>query len=182
MGLLGGLIHKHLLSGENGMKTLSLARAISNNAKAHGLKALAVLFLGVAVAACDSGPTSPAKTPPAATAPAATAPAVAAALPAKVYFDVGSAALGVDAGAIIIKTADAIKAGNLQVAITGYTDKTGDAAKNEELAKNRAMVVRDALKAAGVAEAHIAMKPPLFVEVGAGGNDAEARRVEINKQ
>ncbi len=159
------------------MKTLTLARAISNNAKAHGLKALAVLFLGVAVAACDSGPTSPAKTPP-----AATAPAVAAALPAKVYFDVGSAALGADAGAIIIKTADAIKAGNLQVAITGYTDKTGDAAKNEELAKNRAMVVRDALKTAGVAEAHIAMKPPLFVEVGAGGNDAEARRVEINKQ
>ncbi len=165
------------------MKTLSLARAISNNAKAHGLKALAVLFLGVAVAACDSGPTPAAKAPATATAPAATAPAVAATLlPTKVYFEVGSAVLGADAGPIITAAADAIKAGNLQVAVTGYTDKTGDMAQNEELAKNRAIAVRDALQAAGVAEAHIAMKPPLFVEVGAGGNDAEARRVEINLQ
>jgi len=164
------------------MKTLYSARTINGNVKIYGLKILTVLFLGAAVAACDSGPTPPAKTPSAATAPAATAPAVTTALPAKVYFEVGSAALGANASASISKTADAIKAGNLQVAITGYTDKTGDAAKNEELAKNRAMVVRDALKAAGVAEAHIAMKPPLFVEVGAGGNDAEARRVEINKQ
>ena len=55
-------------------------------------------------------------------------------------------------------------------------------AKNEELAKSRASAVRDALKAAGVAEANIEMKPPMFVEVGAAGGDAEARRVEINKQ
>jgi hypothetical protein len=41
--------------------------------------------------------------------------------------------------------------------------------------------VRDALKAAGVSEASIEMRPPLFVEQGAGGNDAEARRVEISK-
>jgi outer membrane protein OmpA-like peptidoglycan-associated protein len=68
------------------------------------------------------------------------------------------------------------------VALTGYTDKTGDVAKNEELAKSRASAVRDALKAAGVAEASVEMKPPMFVEVGAGGSDAEARRVEINKQ
>jgi outer membrane protein OmpA-like peptidoglycan-associated protein len=55
-------------------------------------------------------------------------------------------------------------------------------AKNEELAKNRAAAVRDALKAAGVAEANVEMKPPMFVEIGAAGGDAEARRVEINKQ
>jgi hypothetical protein len=42
--------------------------------------------------------------------------------------------------------------------------------------------VRDALKAAGVAEASVEMKPPMFVEIGAGASDAEARRVEINKQ
>ena len=66
--------------------------------------------------------------------------------------------------------------------ITGYTDKTGDAARNEALAKSRAGAVRDALMAAGVPEASIEMKPPLFVEVGAGTSDAEARRVEITKQ
>ena len=34
---------------------------------------------------------------------------------------------------------------------------------------------------ARVAEASIEMKAPMFVEVGAGGSDAEARRVEISK-
>jgi hypothetical protein len=42
--------------------------------------------------------------------------------------------------------------------------------------------VSDALKAAGVPEASIAMRPPMFMEIGAAGGDAEARRVEISKQ
>jgi len=54
-------------------------------------------------------------------------------------------------------------------------------AKNEELAKSRALAVRDALKAAGVPEASMEMRPPMFVETGAGGGDAEARRVEITR-
>ncbi|MBK6395831.1 MAG: OmpA family protein [Betaproteobacteria bacterium] len=83
---------------------------------------------------------------------------------------------------MIAAVADLIKKDNLKIAITGYTDKTGDVAKNEELAKARAGAVRDALKAAGVAEANMEMKPPSFVEIGAGGGDAEARRVEVNKQ
>ena len=37
-------------------------------------------------------------------------------------------------------------------------------------------------QAAGAPEASITLQPPVFVEVGAGGNDAEARRVEIVKQ
>ena len=114
-------------------------------------------------------------------APAPAPAAVAASLPAKVYFDVGAAAIGADGSKTITAVADMIKKDNLKVAITGYTDKTGDVAKNEELAKSRATAVRDALKAAGVAEGNLEMKPPLFVEVGAGGSDAEARRVEINK-
>ena len=64
----------------------------------------------------------------------------------------------------------------------GYTDKTGDVAKNEELAKSRASAVRDALQAAGVDAANIEMKPPMFVELGSAGGDAEARRVEISRQ
>jgi outer membrane protein OmpA-like peptidoglycan-associated protein len=121
----------------------------------------------------------PAASAPAA-APAAPAPAMAA-FPAKVYFDVGSAVVGADGAKAIAAAADAAKKDGLKVAITGYTDKTGDTAKNEELAKARAKAVRDALVAAGVAEAGIEMRAPLFVEVGAGGSDAEARRVEISK-
>ena len=130
-------------------------------------------------------PAEPAPAPkPAAMAPApapAAPAAMAAVLPAKVYFDVGSSALGADATKAIAAAADAVKKDGLKVAVTGYTDKTGDTAKNEELAKARAKAVRDALAAAGVPEAAIEMRPPLFVEVGAGASDAEARRVEISK-
>jgi outer membrane protein OmpA-like peptidoglycan-associated protein len=115
-------------------------------------------------------------------APAAAPAALAISLPVKVYFEVGSAAIGEDGSKTIGAAADMINKDGLKVAITGYTDKTGDMAKNEELAKSRAAAVRDALKAVGVAEASVEMKPPMFVEVGAGGSDAEARRVEINKQ
>jgi len=134
-------------------------------------------------------------TPPPAPAPVVSAPApapmpapvtpaapVGMTLPAKVYFDVGAAAIGADGGSKIADVADLAKKDGLKLSVTGYTDKTGDVAKNEELAKSRASAVRDALKAAGVAEANIEMKPPMFVEVGAAGGDAEARRVEINKQ
>ena len=54
--------------------------------------------------------------------------------------------------------------------------------KNEELAKSRATAVSDVLEAAGVPAASIEMRPPMFVEGGAAGGDAEARRVEISKQ
>lgn len=130
------------------------------------------------------GPDKPAApvpaTPPKAAAPAApAAPAVTGGLPAKIYFDTGSAALTGDGNSAIVRAATEAKAGNTKVDITGYTDKTGDAAANEELAKNRAKAVRDALMAAGVPEASIVMKPPMFVT--GSGNDAEARRVEITK-
>jgi outer membrane protein OmpA-like peptidoglycan-associated protein len=120
--------------------------------------------------------------PAVAPAPAPMPATVAIVLPVKVYFDVGAAAFGADGSKTVNDVADVIKKDGLKVSVTGYTDKTGDVAKNEELAKNRAAAVRDALKAAGVAEANVEMKPPMFVEVGAGGSDAEARRVEISKQ
>ena len=129
-------------------------------------------------------PTTPTPAPaPKAAAPAATpAPApVAAAFPFKAYFDTGSATIGPVANATIAAAAEAIRKDGLKVALTGYTDKTGDVARNEELAKARALAVRDALKAAGVAEGSIELRPPVFVEAGAAGADAEARRVEINR-
>lgn len=114
-------------------------------------------------------------------APAPAPAAAAAAFPAKVYFETGSAAIGADGSASVAAIAEAIRKDNLKVGITGYTDRTGDVAKNEELAKGRALAVRDALKAAGVPEANMEMRPPMFVEAGAGGSDAEARRVEITR-
>jgi len=134
-------------------------------------------------------PTPPAPAPaPKAAAPAvvpapapAPAPVAAAGFPFKVYFDTGSAVVGPVASATVTAAAEAIKKDGAKVAITGHTDKTGDIAANEKLAKDRATAVRDALKAAGVVEGNIELRPPVFVEVGAGGPDQEARRVEINK-
>jgi hypothetical protein len=144
--------------------------------------AAVVLFLWNLI----SGGSTPAPTPAptaAVTAPAATPPVAAAAVwPTKVYFDVGAATLGADSSKTLNAVAEMIKKDGLKVIVTGYTDKTGDLAANEALAKNRSSAVRDALKAAGVSEANIEMKPPMFVEIGAAGGDAEARRVEINKQ
>ena len=80
----------------------------------------------------------------------APAPApVVAGLPAKVYFDVGSALIGAEGGNVIAAAADLLRKDGLKVSVTGYTDRTGDTAKNEELSKQRAAAVRDALKAAG---------------------------------
>jgi outer membrane protein OmpA-like peptidoglycan-associated protein len=132
-----------------------------------------------------AGRQAPAPTPaptPKAAAPAPTPAPATAGFPVKVYFETGSAAIGADGNAKLAAIAEAIKKDNLKVGITGYTDKTGDVAKNEELAKSRALTVRDALKAAGVAEASMEMRPPMFVEVGAGGSDAEARRVDVSRQ
>jgi hypothetical protein len=145
-----------------------------------GLVVLLVLWLLLRPKAPEPVPVAAA---PPAMAPATTpAPVAFSGFPAKVYFETGSATVGADATSVINAAGDAIKKDNLKVVLTGYTDKTGDSAKNEELAKNRAGAVRDALKAAGVPEASIEMKPPLFVEVGAGADNAEARRVEISTQ
>jgi outer membrane protein OmpA-like peptidoglycan-associated protein len=147
--------------------------------------AAVLLFLWNLFSGKSTPPPAPApvvSTPAPMPAPVAPAAPVGMSLPAKVYFDVGAAALGADSSSKIAAVADLAKKDSLKLSVTGYTDKTGDVAKNEELAKSRAMAVRDALKAAGVAEANIETKPPMFVEVGAAGGDAEARRVEISKQ
>ena len=103
-------------------------------------------------------------------------------MPAKVYLDIGAATAGAEGSKAIAALAESIKKDDLKVRITGYTDKSGDPATNEALAKRRAAGVRDALKAAGVAEANMEMKPPMIVEVGAATSDTEARRVEIARQ
>ncbi|MCC7458005.1 MAG: sodium-translocating pyrophosphatase [Nitrospira sp.] len=63
--------------------------------------------------------------------------------------------------------------------VSGFHDASGDPAKNAELAKQRAFAVRDALKAAGVAEDKIELKKPEQINAGAA---ADARRVEVALQ
>jgi outer membrane protein OmpA-like peptidoglycan-associated protein len=100
--------------------------------------------------------------------------------PGKVYFPVGAKDLDEDAKKIIVSIGDAIKKDANKLSITGYADKTGDDKMNEELAKNRAMAVKDALIAVGVKEDAIEMRRPIFI-TGAQ-DDKEARRVDINRE
>ena len=101
------------------------------------------------------------------------------ALPAKLYFATGKKELPADAKVSIDSALAFLKAKTgAKVEITGYTDQTGDRVANLALAKERAVAVRAALEAAGVNRDQINMKPP--AEVTGGGDNKEARRVEIN--
>jgi outer membrane protein OmpA-like peptidoglycan-associated protein len=64
------------------------------------------------------------------------------------------------------------------ITITGYADRTGASGDNVELAKRRAVAVRDALVQLGIQAERIRLKPP--AEVTGSGSDAQARRVEIS--
>ena len=97
----------------------------------------------------------------------------------KFYFASGKAdvaAGGTEALSEIIK---AITGGKKAV-LSGYHDATGDPAQNAELAKQRALAVRDALLSLGIGEDKVELKKP---EVStASGSNAEARRVEVTLQ
>jgi photosynthetic reaction center cytochrome c subunit len=63
--------------------------------------------------------------------------------------------------------------------VSGYHSATGDAAHNHELAKNRAMSVQAALKAAGIPEDRVVLEKPLVEQASVAGEDPKARRVEV---
>lgn len=118
---------------------------------------------------------------PAASTPAVSAPVAAAAPDAvKIYFDAGSAALPADASAAIgpIVAFAAANPGT-RVAISGFHSADGDPAANDEIAKNRAIAVRDALVGAGVSEAIVVLDEPV-ISTGGGADDPEGRRVEVS--
>lgn len=92
------------------------------------------------------------------------------------YFATGSADLAPGAAQALAAVIQGVQAGRKAV-VSGYHDTTGDAAKNEELAKHRAETVRDVLVGLGVPADKVELQKP---EVTAGsGNDASARRVEV---
>ena len=97
----------------------------------------------------------------------------------KFYFASGKADLAAGAREALLDVVKGAQAGR-KVAISGFHDATGNAAQNAELAKQRALAVRDVLVAAGVAEGQIELKKP--EQIADNGSDAEARRVEISLQ
>ncbi|HPA88762.1 MAG TPA: OmpA family protein [Quisquiliibacterium sp.] len=110
---------------------------------------------------------------------AAPAAAAAASGTAVLYFDTGKADLPADASALLAPLVQAA-AGGKRLVVSGFHDTTGSAQANEELAKQRAFAVRDALKAAGVAEDRIELSKPQ--ETSGGTEGRESRRVEVSAQ
>lgn len=95
-----------------------------------------------------------------------------------VYFAVGSSALSTEAQAELASVKQAVEAAaGRKIVLSGFHDASGDPAKNAELAKDRAKVVREALKTAGIDAARIALRKP--ETTSADGPPEQARRVEI---
>lgn len=94
----------------------------------------------------------------------------------KFFFASGKADLAAGANDALADVVKGVAEGQNAI-VSGFHDATGDAAQNAELAKIRALAVRDALKALGVAEDRIELKKP--EETQASGSNAEARRVEV---
>lgn len=99
----------------------------------------------------------------------------------RIYFDTGSAALPADSMEVLNRVAELARAqAGVNVVISGFHDATGNAASNEELSKERALAVRHALEANGVAPDRLVLAKPA-VTTG-GGDEREARRVELTLQ
>ena len=92
------------------------------------------------------------------------------------YFASGSADLAPGAAEALAAVYKGVQGGK-KAKVSGFHDTTGDPAINEELAKKRAVMVRDVLVGLGVAADKVDLQKPA---VSAGsGNNAEARRVEV---
>jgi photosynthetic reaction center cytochrome c subunit len=133
---------------------------------------------GHAMAANYAGLVAPAA-PPAPPLP----PPVAEATRSVLYFGVGSPALDATQAQGLARLLDTLAARPRAVAIvSGYHSASGTLAQNQELAKQRAFAVRDALKAGGIAEARIRLEKPQQTEANLAGEDPAARRVEVTVQ
>lgn len=92
------------------------------------------------------------------------------------YFASGKADLAADAQVALADAVQAAVAGKT-LAISGFHDATGSIEANAELAKQRALAVRDVLKALGVDDGRMALSKP--EQTMGTGSDAQARRVEV---
>ena len=98
----------------------------------------------------------------------------------KFYFASGKAALASDGAAALKDIVEGVKGGKKAV-ISGYVDASGDPVKNAELAKQRALAVRDLLKSSGIPDDKVELQKPADITAGAT-SAAESRRVEVTLQ
>lgn len=99
----------------------------------------------------------------------------------KFYFASGKADLATGATEAltdVVKQAKDGASSGRKLLLSGFHDATGDTVRNIELARQRAMAVRDALVATGVNASQVELRKPAQTLVG--GSDAEARRVEVS--
>lgn len=94
----------------------------------------------------------------------------------KFYFASGKSDLATGANEALQDVLAGVKEGKKAV-ISGFHDETGNQAQNEELSKQRAFAIRNALLGLGVPESQIELRKPENAE--GSGNNAEARRVEV---
>jgi K(+)-stimulated pyrophosphate-energized sodium pump len=151
-----------------------LLPATSGTGKAHAAAAPATTVIAAATT------TTPSKD---AMAAAAQAAADAASIKieggvVKFYFASGKAALPDGTAAALSSVVTGVAQGK-KALVSGFHDATGDPAMNAELAKQRAIAVRDALKAAGVDEGKVELRKPEQINAGMA---ADARRVEVTLQ
>lgn len=97
----------------------------------------------------------------------------------KFFFASGKADLASGGNDALAEVVKALASGK-KVTISGYHDSTGNLATNQELAKKRALAVRDALVALGAKADAIELRKPEVTE--GGGNASAARRVEVAVQ
>ena len=131
-----------------------------------------------AAAAVDA---APAPLEPAALAPAAVVLTEQAAVrvdgnKVKFFFAKGKTDVAPGAQEALATVLEGAKAGQ-RIRISGFHDATGDAALNVELAKRRAVAVRDLLLKLGVDEALLELVKPEHTL--ANGSNDKARRVEV---
>lgn len=99
----------------------------------------------------------------------------------KFYFESGKAELPAGAKEELAKVIAKLNEDPSKlVLLSGYHDETGGAAVNAEVAKARAVAVKDALVAAGLPADKVKMRKPAITLGGADA--AEARRVEVRVQ
>ncbi len=136
---------------------------------------LSALLLAGALAACATAEPPP----PAAPAPApVAAPAPTPAGTYLVFFEPWSAALDQPARGVIRDAARAARARpRAQLVVTGYASPVGTEAANENVSRQRAVAVANALKAQGVAARRI--RTEWRGPTGPVADNEESRRVEI---
>ncbi len=100
---------------------------------------------------------------------------------ARLYFEAGNAELAAEAAPLITMLADSAKqTAATKLKISGFLDASGDPAQNAALARQRALGVRDALQAAGIAADRLILDKPQ--QTVGEADPREARRVEVIAQ